>query len=104
MKQGGRPTILTHALSTAFCGLFIEFKKDQIINMAIFMSGCGFNGTVSKCRHKCRELVMHCMGFSSKERKGLDTAKEATLSALPNYIAAQKPFTNRKTIRDEGHP
>lgn len=101
MKQRGRPTILTHALSTAFCGLFIEFKTDQIINMAIFMSG--FNGTVSKCRHKCLELVMHRTGFSSKEGKGLDTAKKVTLSALPNYIAAQKPFTNRKTIRDEGH-
>jgi len=46
MKQGGHPTILTHALSTAFCGLFIEFKTDQIINVTIFMSGCGLNGTV----------------------------------------------------------
>jgi len=38
---------------------------------------------------------MHCTEFSSKDGKGMDTAKEATLSALPNYIAAQKPFTNR---------
>lgn len=79
MKQGGRPTILTHALSTAFCGLFIEFKTDQIINVTIFMSDCGLNGTVSKCRHKCLELVMHCTGFSSKEGKGMDTAKECTI-------------------------
>lgn len=67
MKQGRRPSILTHALSTAFCGLFIEFKTDQIINVTIFMSGCGLNGTVSKCRRNVLNWL--CIVRDSRPKK-----------------------------------
>ncbi|KAL1266034.1 hypothetical protein QQF64_004061 [Cirrhinus molitorella] len=64
--------------------LNLDKKRDMSLNMR-----SSKQRRADKLKAKCsvmHKLALHCTGFSSKGGKGLGTAEEATLSALPNDI------------------